>query len=1036
MLFNNLKFIIFGSNRMSALVIVESPGKIKKIQQYLDSLWPQKYEVAASYGHVCDLPLVSLGFDSNTFEGVYEVGEDKKRVVQNLKAITKRSNDVILAMDNDREGEAIAHHLCRVLQLRNPDRILFNEITKSAIEKAMKSPQKINQKKVDAQETRRILDRMIGWLVSPMARNYVVPGSSMGRVQTVIILIIVLLERAIKQFVSVKHYSASLIMLNNERDPAAPWSASWDIKTWLKPGEKYWLDRQAVECFKNIKTLVVDEINISEATNSPSAPLITSTLQRAAEVNLNLTPDETMALAQKLYEAGVITYMRTDNANLSAEAFILLKNYATSADLPVESNQRMFSTKKNAQEAHEAIRPTSFNLLKVGEGKIQDLYEMIWNRAVASQLKAAKYDTKEVVLSQSIDVVIDGVSTSKKVTFKAKGRRLVFAGWRELNNKSFTEIEEDDQDENEGDLSNLIPEKIKIGDSVDVKDFQLLEKNTEAPRRFTAAGLIAELERSGIGRPSTYSSLMTAILKKNFIRYEKKKIFATEIGTKIIDEMEKHFGFIDVEFTALMEEELDSVESGEKPFRPILRKFWDDINSEISAFEKHIITTLPQHKCEECQSLVLKRSSKTGVYWKCSNGECNAMYSDNNNKPGIQKVNKVTTFKCIECDRPLNYSKGSFKGADYEGFSCTGRNDEQNNCAAKYVVIANSKPPTPNFELYKEQTKHKCLVCKRPVLKKSKEKDGVKSFFWMCSGYRKEASLCSTFYEDMHGEPDYAAFELNHKFNCTKCGNFLSRRKNRVGDGYFWKCGHPIGKDEKCVTYYEDKDKAPDFEKFQKDYELNHTYKCLVDSCDHFLTRKKYREQDKHFWSCGGCNSFYEESESKPDFALFKIEYERNHTHKCIADGACGGYLARRYSKGSNSHFWMCAKCDSNYSEKAELPDFEKFKIDHTHKCFSCNGYLYAMTNVTGGKKWKCADKTCAVMYEDIGDQPNYEQAKTFYAHQCPNCKFGKLKPYINTKTKLPQWSCSNTTGCNSYFDDENGVPNLNARKKQKKGSK
>ena len=1017
---------------MTSLVIVESPGKVQTIQKYLNSLWPEKYEVAACYGHVCDLSLKGLGFDSNTFNGIYEVSESKERTVQNLKAITRRSTDVILAMDNDREGEAIASHLVRELKLNNPDRILFNEITKPAVEKAMKSPQKINQRKVDSQETRRILDRMIGWLVSPMARNYVVPNSSMGRVQTVIVLILVLIERRIQSFSSVNHYNASLLMLNSERDPIAPWFASWDCKAWLNPEDKLWLDRKSTEDLRTIKNLIVDEINIAEATNNPSAPLITSTLQRAAEINLDLTPKETMEHAQKLYEAGVITYMRTDNPNLSAEAFIQLKAYANSADLPVESNQRIFSAKKNAQEAHEAIRPTSFNLLKVGEGKIQEVYEMIWNRAVASQLKAAKYDTKEVVLSQFVEVTIAGVTSTKKATFKAKGRRLTYAGWRELNNKLFTEAEEDDQNE-DGDLSNLIPEKLKVGDSIDVKDFQLHEKKTEPPRRLTAAGLIKELEKSGIGRPSTYASLMETIFKRGFIRYEKKRIFVTDIGKKIIDEMGTHFSFIDVKYTAAMEDELDEIESGSKPFKPVLKNFWDSTVAEVNNFEKHILTTLPQHKCEECQSLVLKKTFKDQIYWKCSNKECGVTYANKKDSPGNQQINRITSFKCVECDRPLNYNKGAFKEVEYENFACTGKSDTTNSCVAKYEIVPNSTPPTPNFELYKEQTKFKCSICQRALLKKLSEKNGVKRTYWMCTGYRKLSPLCSTFYDDKSGQPDYDKFQLNHKFNCVKCGEFISRKKKKDEDSYFWYCGHALNAKEKCITYYDDKDKEPDFEKYQKQYEMNHRYKCRISTCDHYLVRKKYREQDKFFWSCSECNSFYQENDEQPDFGKFQIEYERNHTHKCILDGTCGGYLTRIPTKDKNSYFWKCVKCDSNYNDIAELPDFEKFKKDHTHKCFSCNGYVYGLESTTTLKKWKCFDKTCGIVYDDTGNQPDYDRAKQIYKYQCPCCKYGKVKSFINMKTKLQQWSCTNTVGCGKYFDDENGVPNLDVIKKSKK---
>lgn len=1014
---------------MTTLVIVESPGKTKTIKKYLDSLWPDKYEVEASYGHVCDLSVKSLGFDPKTFEGQYEISDDKQKVVRNLKAIAKRSDDVILAMDNDREGEAIAFHLMRELRLNNPDRILFNEITKPAVEKAMKSPTKINNMKVYAQETRRLLDRMIGWLVSPVARNYVVADSSMGRVQTVIVYILVLLERRIKAFVSVKHYNVSMMMLNSEKDPAVPWSADWDHKPWRDPEEKVWLDKAVAEKIRTIKSLIVDEIKIGEATNNPPAPLITSTLQRAAEINLGLSPKETMDIAQKLYEAGAITYMRTDNPNLSAEAFIAVKDYAQSNDLPIEPTQRIFNAKKNAQEAHEAIRPTSFSLLKVTDGKMQDVYELIWNRAVASQLKAAKYDTKEVILSQSIEVTIGGATSVKKATFKAKGRRLTYAGWRDLTKKDFSEIEEEDREDN-NDLSNLIPENLKVGDVVEVKDSQLHEKNTEPPRRLTAAGLVAELERCGIGRPSTYASLMDTILRRGFIRYDKKKIFVTENGFKIIDTMENHFSFIDVKYTADMEDELDNVESGAKQFKPVLQTFWEQVNGEVSAFEKYIITTLPQHKCEECQSLVMRKVFKGNVYWKCSNNDCAVTFADKNGVPGNQQINRVTSFKCVDCERPLNYSKGAFKGVEYEYFACTGKSDTQNPCVAKYKPLPNSKPVTPNFELYKEETKHKCLLCKRPIVQRTSEKDGVKRVFWMCTGYRKESPLCTAFYDDSAGLPDFEGFQLNHKFNCKKCGNFIQRRKKREGDTYFWVCGHQISATEKCATFYEDKNKEPDFEKYERDYKLNNTYKCINGSCTNYLARRKYREKDSHFWVCD-CKAFYDDLNEQPDFEKFKLTYEQNHTHRCIAENCNDGFLARIKKKEGVEHFWKCASCDAFYSEANELPDFEKYKVDHTHKCFSCQSYLYKFTNVTGKTKWKCSEATCGIPYEDIDNKPDYEGAKETFKHQCPNCKFGKLRSSISAKTRAKQWVCQNNL-CNKYFDDEDGVPSQKSKKKAK----
>lgn len=960
---------------MTTLVIVESPGKIKTIQKYLDSLWPQKYEVQASIGHVCDLSVKSLGFDPKTFEGHYEVSEDKQKVVRNLKAIAKRSNDVILAMDKDREGEAIAFHLMRELRLTNPDRIVFNEITKPAIEKAMKAPVKIDLPKVYAQETRRILDRMIGWRVSPVARNYVVPDGSMGRVQTVVVLILVLNDRAIKQFVSEKHYGVSMMMLNNEKVPVAPWSADWDHKSWREPDQKIWLDRPSAEKVQTIKTLVVDNINIGESTNSPPPPLITSTLQRAAEINLNLSPKETMAYAQKLYEAGVITYMRTDNPNLSAEAYIAIKDYCLLNDLPIEPTQRKFSTKKNAQEAHEAIRPTSFSLLKVADGVMQDVYELIWNRAVACQLKATKYDTKEVLLSQSVQVTINGVPSTKKAIFKAKGRRQTYEGWRILNKKEFSEVEVEDREE-ESDLSNLIPEKLKVGDTVEVKDTQLHEKNTEAPRRYSVVGLIAELERCGIGRPSTYVSLIDTLLKRKFITIEKKKVFVAEAGFKIIDTMANDFSFIDVKYTAGMEDKLDDIEAGSLQFKSILQAFWDEVNQEVSGFEKRIVATLPQYHCEACNSLVLKKSGKKGAFWRCSNEPCSAVYVDKNGTLGSRQVTASTNFDCVECGRKLNYRKGSYEGRDYEYFQCSGVSEKEKPCAAKYKTLPNLKDVAPDFDLYKEENKHKCHECGRTVLKKCSEKTGVKKYFWVCTGKRKESPLCNVSYQDKNG--------------------------------------------------------SPDIEGYKAQYLLDHTHKCIAGECTNFIKRRKYREKEGCFWVCD-CKSFYGDLNGLPDYEAFKITYEQNHTHKCIHEGCSTGYLARIQKKNkADGFFWKCNSCPSFYTDKDKLPDFEKFKIDHTHKCFNCQSYIYNMVSLTNVSKWRCAEATCCIPYENLDGKPNYEIAKATYIHQCSKCKFGKLKSIISPKSNRKQWVCQNNV-CNTYYEDVEGLPDLKTKKKAKK---
>lgn len=882
---------------MTTLVIVESPGKVKKIQQYLDSLFPNVFEVAASKGHVCDLPIKSLGFNTRTFESHYEISEDKVVTINQLKAAVRRSDDVMLAMDADREGEAIAHHLRRELNLKNPDRIVFREITQSALEAALKTPRKIDENLVNSQETRRLLDRMIGWMVSPVARNYVVPESSIGRVQTVGLLLLVDLERRIAAFRSVKHYGVEAYMLPEN---AEAWNAVWDTSTWIEPNESYMLKREYADAVAGIKTLKVLSIEDGESESNPSSPFTTSTLQMAAQNSLQLTPKQTMELAQKLYEAGAITYMRTDSANISAEAFISLREYALNNDLPIEDKQRRFTSKGSAQEAHEAIRPTSFTRKEVGEGKIQALYNMIWMRAVASQLKAARYKTREAVMEQNVFVTENGTQRSKTATFKAKGRQLIYAGWKDLTTVNYSEVEEEDK---EVESSNQIP-MLTVGQEIAVARCELKEKNTTPPKRLTSVALIKRIETAGIGRPSTYVPIIETLERREYIRYEKKQIYVTDRGMKIIDSMEDQFSFIDVKYTASMEELLDEIALG-KDWYPVTKKFYDEIEQEVVAFVQHIHKTLPQHKCEICEGLVIRKNGNNGHFWSCV--DCNARYADTNNKPGVRSVNEKTDFKCVECTGQLAYRKGSYQGRDFEYFTCL--NTE---CNAKYEPLLNSAPVTPDFEKYREMTKHKCSVCSRSLVQRDTKPDenGKSRKFWSCTGYRKENPLCTAMYDDLQDTPDYAAFELNFKFKCPECGDFLSRRKKRDKDEHFWVCKSTKTK-KVCKTFLDDKMKEPDFVKYQ----LSHQHKC--DNCQSWL--RAIKSDKGEFWPCVNdkCGYFYMDKDGAPDRELAKSTY----LHKC--PNCKQGMLKQIKDTRNGGHQWTCSYrgCKTYLPDIGGVPD-------------------------------------------------------------------------------------------------------------------
>lgn len=901
-------FITFGF-LMSSLVIVESPGKVKTIQKYLDSLYPNKFRVMASVGHICDLPPTKdMGFKFPEFDPIYIVYDEKKKVVTDLKNAVRNSEEVILATDDDREGEAIAFHLKRELALKNPDRIKFTEITKSALEAALKNPSKIDQKMVDSQETRRMLDRMIGWMVSPVANQLVVPDSSMGRVQTAVLKLLEDLERRIRNFQEVNHFGVTSYFDGN-------WYAEWDLSNWLKDDEKYWLDEESAQKVADIKKFKVTEAKDGTANRQPPAPFITSSLQRAAQKTLKMSPKETMEIAQKLYEAGAITYMRTDNPNLSDTAYLALKKYALENDLPVESTQRLFKTKGGAQQAHEAIRPTSFALRNVGGEKTQALYDLIWYRTVACQLAAARYNTKEVTMEAMATVVIDGRQEDRLVRFTARGRTMVYKGWTGLTDQDLTEDEEKQAEPN-----NPIPDTVREGDVLEVVLGKLNAKKTAPPNRYTSSSLIAKIEATGIGRPSTYASIIDTLEKRSYINYDsKQKIFVTEKGRTIIDRMEDSFKFIDVTYTAEMEDYLDLIATGAKQSKPVLREFFQGLAAEVNAFRDREYAKLPQVFCTVCDahSLVILHRTPRGDFWRCTNSDCRISYEyDGTDKPGAANITKITEHKCLECDRPLVYRSGSFQGRSYKYFQCSGAK-EKTPCVAKYQPLENGHP---DYEKYKELNKYKCVKCSRPIVQRFRKlPDGTPDKskpFWMCTGNRKDNPLCTEFYDDKNNAPDFELYAENHKHKCLECNSFLEYRSN--DKGAYWSCSGRKRERKPCILTYPDKDRSPDFEKFKE----QNQHKCI--HCGNFLKEDVDKNTNEKIWKCTGwrarpsCRLKYSDHNGKPDFDLALTMYK----HKC----KCKRPLVMKKSSRDGSKFWSCTgfpDCNNSYPDKDGEPDLQ-----------------------------------------------------------------------------------------------------------------
>jgi len=575
------------------LLIVESPSKAKTIGKYLGD----EYVVKASVGHIRDLPKSNkIAIDiPGGFIPHYEISKGKAEVVHEIMSLAKDASEVLLATDPDREGEAIAWHIKEAVGLKKPKRIVFHEITKSAIEEALKHPRLIDENLRKAQEARRVLDRLVGYDLSGLIWKKVRYGLSAGRVQSPALRILVEREREIKAFIPEAYWALSakvktqknieleLFCTEEPRDEAI-------VKNILKIGRAYpWMVR---------------EVRESEVGRTPKAPFITSTLQQAASSRLGFAPSRTMMVAQKLYEKGFITYMRTDSTTLSADAQTAIideisKRYGASAALP-----RVYKTKsKNAQEAHEAIRPTDVHKYSLGvTPEEKRLYQLIWSRTVASQMVDAKLARTTVVANVKENSIPD---------FTVTGSRVILPGWLAA-----------DPDARGEDVE--LP-KVKEGEMLTLLSLSDEAKFTEPPPRYSEAGLVKELEKRGIGRPSTYASIIKTILDRGYVLKEGKALRPTDTGEVVSTFLEEHFmNYISDSFTAEMEDELDDIANGTREYAKTLKAFYGPFSKVVKSKEKvDKLTTLgeadPQIKCPKCNGPMIIKLARNGKFLSCKN---------------------------------------------------------------------------------------------------------------------------------------------------------------------------------------------------------------------------------------------------------------------------------------------------------------------------------------------------------------------------------------------------------------------------------
>lgn len=686
---------------MKSLIIVESPAKAKTIKNFLD----KSYNVIASKGHIRDLPKTSFGIkiEDSKFTPEYRISSDHSAIVKEIKELAKGADEIYLATDEDREGEAIAFHIANAIgkEPTSLPRIVFHEITKSAIQNALKSPRHVDMNSVNAQQTRRLLDRIVGYKLSPLLNLKIQKGLSAGRVQSAALKIIVDREREIQAFKPVEYYTIDTIFKKDLDAELVKFENQKIEKLTIQNPDRA---KYIIENLQNEK-FSVREIESKDRKIQPSPPFMTSTLQQSASNRLGFSPKKTMMIAQSLYEGvqtnegfmGAITYMRTDSLNLAKEAVAaarehILQNYGKEY-LPAKAISYTTSS-KGAQEAHEAIRPTNLNFTpqiaaKFLEKDALKLYTLIYNRFLACQMSACVSQTQNVYVA------------SEKGEFKISGRKVLFDGFY----KVYGELDKD----------KILP-NLKKGDEMSLQSIKSTQNFTEPPARYSEAGLVKKLESLGIGRPSTYAPTISLLTSRDYVRIEKKQLIPNEIAFSMIGVLEEHFSnIVDSEFTSHLEEKLDEIALDKADWQKVLSDFYYPFMEKISAGKtgiKSLKTATPiGEKCPECGSELVLRKGRYGEFIACSNfPKCK--YSRN-----VAKDNeKSAETGSVTAAKP----KRELKKLDMPCPKCGGEIVERFSRRGKFYGCANY--PKCDFISNYEPVAQKCDECGGDMIKKELKK--------------------------------------------------------------------------------------------------------------------------------------------------------------------------------------------------------------------------------------------------------------------------------------------------------------------------
>ena len=744
------------------LIIVESPSKAKTISKYLKG----KYRVDASGGHVRDLPEKRLGVNiDKNFEPTYVDNPDKKQVIKRLSEEAAKAEHVYLATDPDREGEAISWHLKNVLKLKDgKNRIEFNEISPAAVTKALQNPREIDYNLVDAQQARRVLDRLVGYKLSPLLCKRIRSGLSAGRVQSVALRLIVDREREIKAFVPKEYWNVNAELQDKPKE-FAPFRALLSEKKGKKYQPSSAEENEKVRAELSQNAYIVREVRKSVAKSHAPAPFTTSTLQQDASNKFGMTSPDVMLVAQHLYEGvdteneghiALVTYIRTDSVRVSQEAQAKAREYiaARFGKEYIPEKPNFYATKKGAQDAHECIRPIDLNRTPESmkgtlDKKHYNVYKLIYDRFMASQMSEAQYDSMQIKV------------TNGDYGFKASGRALRFAGFT----AAYQEAKKEDE---EGESGKLLP-PVKEGEELDLVRLTSEQKFTKPPLRYTDASLVKAMEEKGIGRPSTYASIISVLTRRKYVTKEGKYMVPTEVAFEITDLLMKYFtDIMDVGFTAKMEDQLDGIEEGGTDWHKIIADFYPPFAEKL-VFASNDGDEMTDILCEKCGHPMIRKSGRYGKFLACSNyPACSNIKSE-----GAE----VSATKCPKCGANMVVKSGKY---------------------GKFLACPNYPECSATLPYDCELSKEKCPKC-GTLMYVRKGRNGKYLSCPKCGGSQPIAELAGTcpvcgaptrrmkskagkiFYScSKYPGCKFMSWEMPTGEKCPRCGKYLFRKGKKV----------------------------------------------------------------------------------------------------------------------------------------------------------------------------------------------------------------------------------------------------------------